>query len=261
MSRTRRRHLAGSIAAAVSLALGATALAHFQELLPGSDLVTRETGPTVELSLIFTHPFARGPVMPMERPAAFGVRVGDATIDLAGALEPVTVGGQPAYRASYDLDRPGDHLFFVEPVPYFEPAEGKAIVHYAKVVVNGYGMAEGWDEPVGLPVEILPLVRPYDLWAGNLFRGVVLRDGEPVPFAEVEVEWRNDGTLDAERAAFATQVIKADATGAFAFAMPRAGWWGFAALVDGDEPIVGPDGESWDVELGGLVWVHARSVE
>jgi cobalt/nickel transport protein len=261
MSRRRPRHLAGSIAAALTLALSAAALAHFQELLPGTDVVTRETGPVVELSLVFTHPLAGGPVMPMERPTAFGVRVGGTTIDLAGALEPRSVDGRPAFRARYELERPGDHLFFVEPAPYFEAAEGKAIIHYTKVVVNGYGMAEGWDEPVGLPVEILPLVRPYDLWEGNLFRGVVLRTGEPVPFAEVEVEWRNDGTLDAGRLAFATQVIKADATGAFAFAMPRAGWWGFAALVDGDEPIVGPDGGDWDVELGGLVWVYARSVE
>lgn len=139
--------------------------------------------------------------------------------------------------------------------------DGATIVHDAKVTVSGYGMAERWDEPVGLPVEILPLVRPYHPWEGNPFRGVVLRDGEPVPFAGIEVEWRNDGTLDAARLSIASQVIEAAATGAFAFAMPRAGWWGFAALVDGDQPIVGADGESWDVEPDGLAWAHARSVE
>jgi cobalt/nickel transport protein len=55
--------------------------------------------------------------------------------------------------------------------------------------------------------------------------------------------------------AFITQVIKADASGTFSYSMPRAGWWGFAALVDGDEKMPNPDGQPVDVELGGLIWV------
>lgn len=243
------------------LLLGGFAAAHFQELLPGADVVDRTSGPTIDLDLLFTHPFEGGPVMPMERPTAFGVVVGGEVFDLTASLVAVEVDGRPAFTARYVAAAPGDHVFYVEPAPYFEPAEAKAIVQYTKVVVNAYGLAEGWDTPVGLPVEILPLVRPYDVWSGNLFRGVVLRSGEPVPFAEVEVEWRNDGGLDADRFAFTTQVVLADANGTFAFALPRAGWWGFAALVDGDEPITGPDGEPWDVELGGLIWVHAQEVD
>ena len=37
------------------------------------------------------------------------------------------------------------------------------------------------------------------------------------------------------------RVIKADAQGVFAYAMPRAGWWGFAALLQGKEPMKAPD--------------------
>ena len=76
---------------------------------------------------------------------------------------------------------------------------------------------------VGLPVEIEPLVRPTGLWTGNLFRGIVTKGGEPVPFAEIEVEYVNDGSIAAPNDAFVTQVIKADAGGVFAYAMPRAG--------------------------------------
>ena len=50
-------------------------------------------------------------------------------------------------------------------------------------------------------------------------------------------------------------MIKADANGVFSYTMPKAGWWGFAALVDGDEPMKSPGGETVDVELGGLIWV------
>jgi len=110
---------------------------------------------------------------------------------------------------------------------------------------------------VGLPVEIEPLVRPYGLWTGNAFRGIVRKNGQPVPFAEVEVEYYNVGNQVKPPAdPFITQVIKADGQGVFTYVMPRAGWWAFAALVDGDEKMKSPEGEAVDVELGGLIWVR-----
>ena len=131
------------------------------------------------------------------------------------------------------------------------------IVHYTKVVVNAMGEEDGWDALVGLPVEIEPLVRPYGLWTGNAFRGVVRKNGKPVPFAEIEVEYLNrGGAVKPPADAFVTQVIKANADGAFSYALPRAGWWSFAALVDGDEKMKNPEGEAVDVELGGLIWVR-----
>ena len=109
---------------------------------------------------------------------------------------------------------------------------------------------------IGLPVEIEPLVRPYGLWTGNLFRGIVRKAGKPVPFAEIEVEYYNEGrAVSISGDPFVTQVIKADANGMFAYAMPRAGWWSFAALVEGDELVTNPDGKKVPVELGGLIWV------
>jgi cobalt/nickel transport protein len=60
--------------------------------------------------------------------------------------------------------------------------------------------------------------------------------------------------------AYITQVIKADGSGVFSYAMPRAGWWGFAALVDGD-PMKNPDGEMVDVELGALMWVYCEEMK
>jgi cobalt/nickel transport protein len=134
------------------------------------------------------------------------------------------------------------------------------IVHYAKVVVDGFGGGDGWDAMIGMPVEIRPLVRPYGVWTGNIFRGVVERRGKPVPFAEIEVEWMNDGSVQPPADAFVTQVIRADAAGTFAYAMPRAGWWGFAALVDGDKPMRSPAGKDVPVELGGLMWVRATDM-
>ena len=148
-------------------------------------------------------------------------------------------------------------MFYLEPAPYWEPGEKKMIIHYTKVVVDFLGAETGWDALVGLPVEIEPLVRPYGLWTGNAFRGIVRHDGQPVPFATVEVEYLNaDENVAIPNDAFVTQTIKADAQGVFSYSIPRAGWWGFAALVDGPQPMAAPTGEKVDVELGGLIWVQ-----
>lgn len=251
--------LASPLAGIVLIA--APAQAHFQELIPSADIVSEATGKTITLELTFTHPFEGGPVMEMSTPAQFGVFAHGGKHDLMSSLEPRSVSGKTAYQARYTLRAPGDYVFYVEPSPYWEPAERKMIVHYAKVVVDAFGAEEGWDAMVGLPVEIQPLVRPYGVWTGNIFRGVVRRDGEPVPFADVEVEWRNDGTVKAPADPFVTQLIKADAQGVFAYAMPRAGWWGFAALLQGKEPMKAPSGEVVPVEQGALMWVKAVDME
>lgn len=243
-------------------ALGAhAAQGHFQELIPSTDIVTEETGKTVELTMVFTHPMEGGPIMEMAEPVQFGVLVDGEKQDLKPTLKTKEVDGKTTYTASYDVNAPADYIFYIEPAPYWEPAEGKYITHYTKVVVDAFGAEAGWDDMVGFPVEIEPLVRPYGLWAGNAFRGVVKQNGEPVPYAEVEVEYRNaDGEVTVPADPFITQVVKADANGVFDYTMPRAGWWSFAALIDG-EPRQGPDGEEVGHELGALMWVKTVDMQ
>ena len=250
--------VAGLVAAVLCVGLvAAIAWGHFQLIIPSTDIVTAEGPRTVSLDILFTHPMEGGPVMEMGPPKQFGVLTGGRKTDLLPSLKARKLDGKTAYTASYTVKAPGDHVFYIEPAAYWEPAEGKMIVHYTKVVVNAFGAEEGWDELLGLPVEIEPLVRPYGLWTGNLFRGIVRKGGKPVPFAEIEVEYRNvGGKVKPPADPFVTQVIKADPNGVFAYAMPRAGWWGFAALVDGDEKMKNPDGKDVDVELGALIWVR-----
>jgi len=263
LSGGRKRRFRVAVPAGVFLVLAASAaMAHFQVIMPSDDVVAAGEPHTIDLDMLFTHPMEQGPLMNMGRPAVFGVMVAGARSDLSDTLEAREVEGVTAFSASYTLKRPGDHVFYIEPAPYWEPAEGKMIIHYTKVVVNAFGLEEGWDEMVGFPVEIEPLVRPYGLWTGNVFRGVVRKNGEPVPFAEIEVEYYNQGSrVKIPADPYVTQVIKADAGGEFTYAMPRAGWWGFAALVDGDEKMENPEGEPVDVELGGLIWVKCVDME
>ena len=255
---TLPRRLAHSVAPLVLVALLAASLeAHFQVLIPDRNVFSPGDGRSVNLDILFTHPMENGPVMEMGRPRQFGVLADGKKIDLLDQLEKTTVSGKTAYKSQASMKRPGDHVFYLEPAPYWEPGEKKMIIHYTKVVVDFLGAETGWDSLVGLPVEIEPLVRPYGLWTGNSFRGIVRHNGQPVPFATVEVEYLNaDQAVTAPNDAFVTQTIKADAQGVFSYTMPRAGWWGFAALIDGDEPMTAPTGEKVDVELGGLIWVN-----
>ncbi|MDK9696986.1 MAG: DUF4198 domain-containing protein [Siculibacillus sp.] len=245
------------LSVAALLALVDPAFAHFQEIIPSADVLP--DGGEVQLDLVFTHPMEGGPVMEMAKPKRVGVVHLDEASDLTGALVEKKIDGKTAWTVSTGLAEPGAAIFHVEPRPYWEPAERKWIIHYSKVIVDAFASGEGWDRMVGLPVEIEPLARPTGLWTGNLFRGIVRRKGEPVAFAEIEVEWRNDGSVKAPNDAFVTQVIKADQNGVFAYALPRAGWWGFAALVDGPA-AEGPKGEAGATELGALIWVKATDM-
>jgi len=238
------------------------ARAHFQVLIPSTDVVSAGDEKTINLEILFTHPMEQGPVMAMGTPRQFGLLRGGKRTDLAEQLNPRKVEGKTAYTCPVKVTAPGDYVFFLEPAPYWEAAEKKWIIHYTKVVVDVLGAEEGWDAMVGFPVEIEPLVRPFGLWTGNTFRGIVKHNGKPVPFAQVEVEYYNQGKqVRLPNDAFVTQVIKADANGVFCYAMPKAGWWGFAALVDGEQKLDGPDGKPADVELGGLIWVKTVDME
>ncbi|MEW5722604.1 MAG: DUF4198 domain-containing protein, partial [Thermodesulfobacteriota bacterium] len=122
--------------------------------------------------------------------------------------------------------------------------------------VAAFGDDEGWDEPLGLKTEIVPLSKPYGLWAGNVFQGRVLLGGQVVPGAEVEVEYFSGDTAGEAPSEFmVTQTIKADQNGVFTYAAPKAGWWGFAALNPADFKLQ-HEGQDKDVELGAVIWVQ-----
>ena len=239
--------------------VGSMAYAHFQMIIPSDEMVSEAERREITLDVRFTHPF-EGHGMNMEKPVQLGVLTGEKKVDLLNTLKEVKIKDRTGknftvFKATYVLKRPGDHIFYVEPKPYWEPAEEGFIIHYTKVIVNSLGMEEGWDQEVGLKTEIVPLTRPYGLWAGNVFQGIVKVNGKPVPFTEVEVEYYNeDGSVKVPADSMITQVIKADENGVFTYAMPKAGWWGFAALNTDDKTMT-YEGKEYPVEIGAVLWV------
>ncbi len=230
------------------------ASAHFGMVIPTDNMVMQKDNRTIHLDLSFSHPME---VIGMElvTPKAFDVVAGGKTASLLPALKPIKVMDHSAWAADYKITRPGVYVFSMEPTPYWEPAEDCYIIHYTKTVVAAFGDDEGWDEEIGLKTEIVPLSKPIAQYKGNIFQGIVKMNGKPVPYSEVEIEFYNKGgKLHAPTDYMVTQTVKADGNGVFTYAVPWAGWWGFAGLNTADFKIK-HDGEDKDVELGAVLWV------
>ncbi|ABD56026.1 DUF4198 domain-containing protein [Jannaschia sp. CCS1] len=244
-----------AIALTMTALTAGAALAHYGMIIPSDPMISQQDGRSVALEVTFSHPFELDG-MELVTPVSFSVTHEGETTDLLEELQPATLMEAAGYTLDYDLERPGTYIFAMEPQPYWEPAEDSYIVHYTKTYVSAYDDDEGWDALLGLRTEIEPLTRPFGIWEGNVFQGRVLLEGEPVPFAEVEVEYFNqDGSATSPSDLMITQTIVADADGIFSYSTPNAGWWGFAALNTAPETLAF-EGEEKAVELGAVIWVH-----
>lgn len=234
---------------------GETANAHFGLIIPSQAEVMNQSESKLTLNIAFSHP-AAGNGMDMEKPEAVCVNVDGKSTDLSSEIHEANFLGKKSWRLQYDINRPGVYQFTMSPAPYFEPLEDTFIIHYAKVTVPAFGAEDGWNEPIGLPVEIIPLTRPFGIYSGSVFQGLVLRNGKPVPWCRVEIENLNENPRhEILNDYFETQVVLTDSQGIFTAGIPWGGWWGFAALHGGDEKIE-INGQKKDVELGGVLWVN-----
>jgi len=256
------------LAAALAISLPTIASAHFQLNYTEESLIERPGD--VPMGLIFWHPFDNGHVMDMGTPEAFFMVHRGERVDLMDRLEPATFSGTSneaaAYRATVPVKRSGDYVVVTVPAPYYEESEDVYIQQIAKVVLNRNSLPTDWDQPIGLPTEILPLNKPYNVVTGSTFSGRVLADGKPVPGAEIEVEFM---AAEPDLESFATTaptvqpmpggtiVAIADQNGVFTFGIPRAGYWGFAALGSG--PATEHEGK--ELSQDAVLWIHARDLK
>jgi len=237
------------------LCCSASVWAHFGMVIPSDSMVMQEDNRSVRLQLSFSHPFEMIG-MGLVKPTTFGVVANGKKQDLGGSLKPIEVMDHPAWQADYAIKRPGVYVFYMEPQPYWEPSEDLFIIHYTKTVVTAFGDDEGWDGEVGLKTEIVPLSKPFGLYVGNVFQGIVKLDGEPVPYAKVEIEYFNSAKkATAPADVMITQTVKADQNGVFTYAAPHSGWWGFSALNEADFTVK-HDGKNKRVEIGAVIWVR-----
>ncbi|TCM86590.1 DUF4198 domain-containing protein [Rhodovulum steppense] len=257
------------VTAALALTLvPGLASAHFQLSHTGDALIDRPGD--VPVKLIFWHPFENGHVMDMAEPLEFYAIHRGERIDLKGSLIRTTFAGADNAAMAWDgilpVKRAGDYVLVTVPAPYYEGSEDVYIQQITKTYLNRGQMPTDWTEPQGLKAEIVPMVKPYNVIAGSTFTGRVMSDGTPVAGAEIEIEFMaaepdmatgRAGPPTARPMPGGTVVAISDGNGYFTFGIPRAGWWGFAALG------VGPDTEHEGKELSqdAVIWIRAHDLD
>lgn len=246
---------ATAMTAALLALLTSEAFAHFGMVIPTENIITPEKK-SVSVEVSFSHPFEMIG-MNMVKPKQFQMISGSDKIDLLPQLKEGKVMEHQAWTTDIAIKKPGVYSLVMEPEPYWEPAEDLSIIHYTKTIIAAFGDDQGWDEPVGIATEIVPMTRPFGNYTGNSFSGKVLLNGKPVPGAAVEVELYNkDKRYTAPSDYHVTQVVKADENGVFTFTCPQPGWWGFSALNEADYKLKNPAGEEKAVELGAVLWIY-----
>lgn len=224
--------------------------AHFLTFLSNTQNIEEQNEAKLSFDISFIHPFEQSGMM-MEKPKLF---LNHTNQELP--LTQTQKFNEKAWKSQYQVKKPELLQFFIQPQAYFEPSEEKFIVHVPKMIVSAFGIEEGWDEPLGLKYEIIPMVKPFALYAGNSFQGIVLHNGKPASYVDVEVELYNEFGLKAPTGAHITQVVKTNANGEFSFTMNHKGWWGFAALIEEGE-LKHSNGKMYPVENGALIWIKA----
>lgn len=260
--------LAALLATSATVLSPLAASAHFLLHYTDSSMIDRPGD--VPVGLIFWHPMANGHAMDMGKPQEFYIIHKGEKTDLSDRLQPVTFKGaenkSAAYSASIPVKRSGDYVVITVPAPYYEESEDIYIQQITKSVLNRNTLPTDWDQPVGLPTEILPLNKPYNVIVGSTFSGQVLADGKSVAGAEIEIEFMaSEPDLDA----FATTdpttgempggaiVAISDANGVFTFGIPKAGYWGFAALGSG--PATEHEGK--ELSQDAVIWIEATDLK
>ncbi|WP_456397724.1 DUF4198 domain-containing protein, partial [Desulfurobacterium sp.] len=161
------------LATVVFISMTAAASAHFLLLKPNTDIIGEGQSRTIKIEAKFTHPMEGGPNMPFKIIDSGAVINGKKyklhwkkimISAMKGSSKKV-----PMYKTTFKIRRPGVYQFYVNPTPYYEPAEEKFIKQITKVYVESFGLEDGWDKPIGLKAEIVPLTRPFGIWEGNTF--------------------------------------------------------------------------------------------
>lgn len=267
----------------LSFILSSVSFSHFQMINTKSLNVGMDTT-SIPFEIVFTHPASNGHTMNIGKDksgdindvVSFIVKKGDKIIDAKPYLVKSTFGKANNKGLSYKftLDKTtglkgsGTYVLIFNPAPYYEESEDIYIKQVAKVYLQrGEIETEKWNEKTiktvkavkGVP-EIIPFVNPTKLYKGQIFTGMVVDDwGNPVPNAEIEVEFRNyevknNSFVGNPKTRNAENVIFADANGMFSYVLTEKGQWGFAALGAGNIDDV----DGIEVSYDAVLWVESK---
>ncbi|MDR0238670.1 MAG: DUF4198 domain-containing protein [Deltaproteobacteria bacterium] len=234
---------------------------YFTILRANPPLVSDQNCKEINVSIAFGHPFAQTAadmdLVQMFAAIKYPAKKDGQSIrhEFLDTLKPGKYLKKNAWAATIPLPEPGLYQLVLETRPYWEETQGIFLQQFAQTLVPVQGCEHGWEIPVGLKLEILPLTRPFGLMAPALFTGRVLFDGKILPDTPVRIEYLNEDKRAVPSTYHQTQRVRTDEYGIFSFVCPHPGWWGFAAVTQG-APLKGSDGQPKNTELSGVLWIY-----
>lgn len=181
-------------------------------------------------------------------------------VDLLGDVEEAQYLDKKAWGANVALDKPGLYQFIIETRPWWNEDAQRYDQHYVKSFLPVYGVETGWEYPAGLPVEIVPLSRPFGLSNPCLFSGRVLAQGKPRAGVLIRAQRINLENCPVPSRWHEDVTVRADERGEFALVLNRPGWWCCTAIMDGT-PLKGNDGDPRPLQIGSSVWVYVDAAD
>jgi cobalt/nickel transport protein len=263
-----RRFSLGLASLSLGLLAAWPALAHFPVVWPQSQGCYARPGETITWRYFWGHPFemlisdAQSPKVFVFTPQKQKENISARDITLK---DPGSGQDRKAFELQYQPPGPGDYYLCLESPPYFIPEDQVFWQDYVKEPLHVLS-AKGWEQLAGLPVEIVPLTRPYGWPAGTVFKGQALAKNLALTRATVEIEKFNEFYVPrdqfpkdrhgGENAPLITRVTKTDHLGYFVCTLDSPGWWIISVSAPGGKKV--HERKTYPVEMRGCLWVYVE---
>jgi cobalt/nickel transport protein len=266
--RVAKKSLFALVVLMVGLCPTLPAQAHFQVYWPQTEGCYAKPGEAVTWQYFWGHPFEM--IVFDTQPPKFFIftpqkKKESVTVKEITLKDQASGKDRKAFTVEYTPPSPGDYYLCLESLPYFIPEEKAFWQDYVKEPLHV--MAEkGWDQAVGLPVEIIPLTRPYGWPAGSVFKGQALAKKRALTRAIVEIEKFNGffvpadklpkDRLGEENGSLITRITKTDRMGYFVCTLDSPGWWIISVSAPGGKKV--HERKTYPVEMRGCLWIYVE---
>jgi cobalt/nickel transport protein len=252
--------------------------AHYNMLFP--EKASARKGEAVAVTYQWGHPFEHQ-LFDAPAPEKFVVVAPDGkSTDLVKALEKRSVGEGDkkvtVYRGSFTPQQRGDYLLVLQTPPIWMKEDQEFLQDSVTTVLHVQAQ-NGWDQVADdLPLQLVPLTRPYGLQPGLVFQAQaqalgtgknpfenpllerpVERPGKPLARSLVEIEHYNPAPpKELPPDEQVTRTAKTDPNGVVTCTLTEPGWWCLTVQRDGGKKE--RDGKSYPVRQRGTFWVFVE---
>jgi cobalt/nickel transport protein len=243
-------------------------LAHYQVYWPQFEGCYAKPGEVVRWQYFWGHPYDM--LIDDAEPPKFFIFTPEEKKETLEPREitlkdPASGKDRRAFTVEYNPPGLGDYYLCLKSPAYFIPSEQEFWQDYVKEPLHV--MAEGgWYDAVGLPVEIIPITRPYGWPAGSVFKGQVLAKRRPLTRATVEIEKFNGffvprdklprDRLGEENSPLITRVTKTDRMGYFLCTLDSPGWWIISVSAPGGSKT--HERKRYPLKMRGALWIYVE---